>query len=90
MPKMSQQLKDLLSSEGVSPEIVGSLEAAMVNASSASLEAGLYADHVETSFDLYGLEGVKTQVLYMLCNLRNWQGEEARNAKKVLKKFSKS
>lgn len=89
MAKMSPKLKDFLKGEAVSPEVVSALEAAMVNAPSASLEAGVYADHVETSFNLYGLEGVKTQVLYMLCNLRNWKGEEARNAKKVLNKFTK-
>ena len=89
MAKMSPKLKDFLRCEAVSPEVVGALETAMMNASSASLEAGVYADHMETACNLYGLDGVKTQVLYMLSNLRNWKGEEARNAKKVLNKFVK-
>ncbi len=32
-------------------------------------------------------EYFKTQVLYVLCNLQYWRGDEARRCKKVLKEF---
>lgn len=89
MGTLNHSFKMKLALDGVSSEVISSLESAVVNASSACLEAGVYADHMETAYSLYGLDGVKTQVLYMLCNLRNWKGEEARNAKKVLNKFVK-
>ncbi len=88
MAYMSQRLKQLLTSDAISPEVAGAIEAAMMNAPSASHEAGAYAREMETAFDSYGLEGVKTQIMYMLCNLRNWRGEDARHTKEVLRKFT--
>jgi len=37
----------------------------------------------------YGVEGLKTQVLYILGNVSNWRGETAREAKKVMKAYVK-
>jgi hypothetical protein len=87
MAKMSPKLKDFLRCEAVSPEVVGALEVAMVNAPSASLEAGVYAHGMEAAYHSYGVEGVKTQVLYLLSNLARWRGDQARATKAVLKRF---
>ena len=87
MAKMSPKLKDFLRCEAVSPEIVGALEIAMANAPSASIEAGAYAHGMEAAYHSYGVEGVKTQVLYLLSNLARWRGDQARATKAVLKRF---
>jgi hypothetical protein len=87
MAKMSPKLKDFLRCEAVSPEIVGALEIAMAYAPSASIEAGAYAHGMEAAYHSYGVEGVKTQVLYLLSNLARWRGDQARATKAVLKRF---
>ncbi len=37
----------------------------------------------------HGQEGLRVQVMYMLCNLRGWKGERAREAKAALKDYAK-
>jgi hypothetical protein len=44
-----------------------------------------YYDVLPQSESEYGEHGLDTQWLYILCNLSQWKGEEAREAKKVLK-----
>lgn len=48
-----------------------------------------YGDPYATSYARRGLEmfdedEIRTQALYILCNLKFWRGEEARRVKKIL------
>jgi len=43
---------------------------------------------MEEAFDEYGVPGLSTQVAYFLINAGKWQGDEARQHKAVLKKWS--
>lgn len=47
-----------------------------------------YAKNMEKSFDLYGLDGLQMQALYLVCNLGAWHGPEARKAKRVVRDWS--
>lgn len=38
----------------------------------------------------YGIEGVQTQLLYVISNLTRWQHPEAKRLKGILKKYAKS
>jgi len=49
-----------------------------------------YLNALDQAYVQYGIEGVKTQILYILNNLSWWRGPEAREAKKILKKFATS
>lgn len=44
-----------------------------------------YAHGMDRAFEEYGEEGVKLQVSYMLLNLKQWKGQEARDCKLVLR-----
>ena len=71
------------------PEVVEALMTAVQNvARLGDSQAQAYANAAELAFDEYGIEGVKSQVLYMLLGAGKWQGEEAKNAKKILKKWA--
>ena len=87
MTHLKNAMREALLADGVSPEIVGALEIAMAYAPSASIEAGAYAHGMEAAYHSYGVEGVKTQVLYLLSNLARWRGDQARATKAVLKRF---
>ena len=47
--------------------------------------AQLYLGAITEAGVIYGEEGVKVQLLYILGNLQQWRGEEARQTKKVFK-----
>lgn len=84
-------LRAKLKAEGVAPDILTKLEEAVkVGLSVKDASAQAYAGAMELSFDQYGIEGVKHQVMYLLLYLGKWSGDEARACKKVLKKWSSS
>lgn len=69
---------------------IAALEKAMANATVArDTTAWTYANSVERSYDVHGMDGLKMQIAYMLIYLGGWHGQEARDCKKILRKFSK-
>ena len=44
---------------------------------------------VYQAYRQYGIRGLKTQVIYVLNNLRSWRGPEAKRIKARLKRFTK-
>lgn len=82
-------LRAKLKTVDVPEDVLSAIETAIEGAvRSKDPNATAYARHMETAFDRYGIEGVKTQVMYLLLNLGKFQGEEARACKKLLKKWS--
>ena len=49
-----------------------------------------YLKALDFSLMTYGVDGYKTQLLYVLCNLGSWRGTEAQEAKKVMSRFAES
>jgi membrane protease subunit (stomatin/prohibitin family) len=49
-----------------------------------------YINAIPETMELYGVEGLKTQIIYILGNLQAWRGEEARTVKKLLNDYAKS
>ena len=47
--------------------------------------ARAYCEAARQSYDEYGEEGLKTQILYILNNCSSWRGEQARAIKAELK-----
>ena len=85
----AQTLRAKLKTANVPDDIIGALETAIEGAiRGKDPQSSSYARHMETAFDEYGLEGVKTQVMYLLINLGKFQGDEARACKKLLKKWA--
>lgn len=85
---LSDELYVALAKAGVEKGVIDALRAAMAAASTNTF-AMTYAHAMTMSFDRYGIDGVKTQVMYMLNNMASWKGEEARESKKILKKWIK-
>jgi len=48
-----------------------------------------YAKEAYTAYRMYGMRGLKTQVIYVLNNLRSWRGPEAKRIKARLKRFTR-
>ena len=87
--QMTRTLRIGLVADGVPAAIVDALATAMLNAG-VDRTAQVYANAMDDAFRDYQVHGVKTQVLYMLLNMSRWQGEQAKTAKKLLKKWSGS
>lgn len=85
---MSGALYEALVKENVDVDVIDALALAMRH-SGVDPTAYAYAHGMHRSWDEHGLEGVAWNVMYMLGNLGRWQGDEARQAKKVLKRFWK-
>ena len=51
--------------------------------------ARVYANAAMEAATMYGSEGLRVQVLYMLANVRHWRGPRAREVKAVLKAYTK-
>jgi len=51
--------------------------------------ARTYLESVPQALAQYGVQGVKTQLLYALNNMTGWRGETAREIKKVLRGYAK-
>jgi hypothetical protein len=83
----SRELLAFLQANGVSEEVRQAITAAMKN-SDVDPYAQSYAHSMTDSYEEYQLNGIKTQVLYMLGNMSKWKGDEARDAKKLLKKWA--
>ena len=47
--------------------------------------AEVYALNYNEAYTAYGIDGLKTQILYVQCNLSHWRGDKARETKKLLK-----
>ena len=85
---LSDELYVALAKANVEKDVIDALRRAMA-AASTNTYAMSYAHAMTKSFDQFGIDGVKFQVMYMLNNMGSWKGEEARNAKKILKKWIK-
>jgi len=48
-----------------------------------------YLNAIGESQELYGLRGLKTQLLYCLSNMSGWRGDNARKVKEVFKRYSR-
>ena len=48
-----------------------------------------YAKEAESAYYQYGMEGLTTQVAYVLSNLSGWRGDEAKSVKAELRKLVK-
>ena len=51
--------------------------------------AKTYAIEAESAYYQYGMEGLTTQVAYVLSNLSGWRGDEAKSVKAELRKLVK-
>lgn len=87
-PMMSMFLADTLKALQVQDKVIKALRDAMQNITDPF--AMSYSAAMDRALEEYGLHGVKVQVLYLLTYGRKWQGEEAREAKKVLNKWATS
>lgn len=82
-------LSSALKAAGVPDDVVSAIETAIKGASNLKdPSARAYARSMGQAFDEYGVEGVKMQVLYLLGNLGKFQGDDAKQCKKVLKKWA--
>lgn len=88
---LSIDLKSLMREAGIDSEVVHAIDCATSNVTPTMEEsAHAYARSMPRAFVEYGIDGVKTQVMYLLLYLGKWQGEEARNNKKILRRWSSS
>lgn len=85
---VSIELEVALSKE-TSKEVIDALKIVMLH-SDSNPYAQTYAHGMTRSLDEFGVHGVKVQTLYLLNNLQQWKGEDARNSKKILNKWSNS
>jgi hypothetical protein len=83
---LSTHVQEGLRKAGISEEIIFALEVAMAY-SGTDPYARSHAHGIMPAWDRYGVEGVHLNVQYMLGCLGKWQGEQARNTKKILKKW---
>lgn len=51
--------------------------------------AKAYLSSIPESIELFGSHGFNVQLLYVSCNLSTWRGDNAREAKKVIKGYLK-
>ena len=51
--------------------------------------AKTYARAGHRAYSQYGMEGLETQILYVLNNLGGWKGPEAKQVKRELKRLSR-
>jgi hypothetical protein len=87
---MSKTLQEKLRSIKVEEEVIEALKISMLHMTSEmSVSGWTYANAMERAFHEWGYTGIKMQVMYMLLYLKQWQGEEARQAKKILNKWIK-
>lgn len=84
MPPILEHI--LLGDEKVPSHIVAALKAAMQH-SDCDRFAHSYSDAMTRSYVEHGLRGVKVQAMYLMNNMGKWNGEEARESKKILKKW---
>ena len=85
------ELRAMLQANGVPNPVIDALLKAIAGANTTSdVSARIYANHMLLAYREYGIEGVVSQTMYLLLNLKRWQGEEAREAKKILNKWIKS
>lgn len=69
-------------------EIKDALESVIDNSTGSC--ASYAVSYAQAAFD-HEMEGeaLRVQLLYVLCNLDHWRGEEARRVKTVLRTYSK-
>jgi hypothetical protein len=79
----AQELLEL----GVTSDIIDALMSMLFNVPKTSTVGWTYAEALGRAFSEYGLDGVTSQVGYILLYLTGWQGEEAREAKKILRRW---
>lgn len=88
---LSINLKSQMREAGIPPEVVQALDCATSNVTSTmDASAHAYARSMPRAFDEYGVEGVKMQAMYLLLYMQKWQGDVARDSKKLLRRWSNS
>jgi hypothetical protein len=81
---------NMLYSSDITAEVQSNIDKAVqAGLSSSDPSAKAYAGAVGTAFEQYGLEGLVTQLMYLLLNLRSWKGDEARTTKAALNSWIK-
>lgn len=69
---------------------------ALAKANAKDANAQIYLNAIPKALELAAqmgrpaADGLKSQLLYALCNMQGWRGPEAREAKKVIKKYANS
>lgn len=81
---LSDDMASKLRLNGFTANQIRALRLAMGN-SAVDVTALAYSNGIERSFEEYGIEGVKMNIMYLLTNLRGWNGQEAREAKAILR-----
>lgn len=51
--------------------------------------AQTYLKAVPKAIEMFGTDGLKTQLLYAVSNMQSWRGETARRVKAIIRKFAK-
>ena len=86
-----ETLKGKLLNEHVPSDVITAiLKVVAEGQASKDPNAKVYALAMEKSYDEYGLDGIKSQIMYLLLYLKMWQGPDAITNKKILNKWSKS
>lgn len=81
---------NMLYSSDITAEVQSNIDKAVqAGLSSSDPSAKAYAGAVGRAFEDYGLEGLVTQLMYLLLNLRSWKGDEARATKAALNSWIK-
>lgn len=85
-----ETLKGKLLNSKTPPEVITAILKAVAQGLSQRDPSGIaYARHMERAYDEYGIDGVKAQVQYLLLYLEQWQGEDAKVSKKILRKWAR-
>ena len=51
--------------------------------------AKVYAENTMKASSEYGMDGLKTQILYILSNMSHWRGTRAKEVRMTLKEYVK-
>lgn len=52
--------------------------------------AASYLNAIPSILENFGIDGLKTQILYILENLRSWRGDDAQKHKEILRRYAEN
>lgn len=81
---MTEAVEQTLRANRIPPKIIDALKIAIQNAH-ANPWAHSYAHGLERANQEYGLDGIVDNVNYLMLNVSNWRGAEAKACKKTLR-----
>jgi hypothetical protein len=84
---MSLTVYTALVADNIDQSVIEALLKAMENAK-VDPWANSHARGIHRAYLEYGVDGIKMNTLYLLGNLGKWRGEEARIAKKILRRWT--